>query len=100
MSMNFDLSLVLIFRPTKSIDVMVLGSSQALSWSTNFRMWCTVDVFIITGLSFNSWLIDGLNEEFSPLRVQLCLQTVNYDINHSNSIPATPYFLSLLRRMS
>ena len=41
-----------------------------------------------------------LNEECSPLRVQLCLRSVKYDMNHSNSIPTSPYFRSLLKRMS
>ena len=31
-----------------------------------------------------------LNEEFSSLRVQLCLRSVKYDMYHSNSIPTTP----------
>ena len=66
------LSLFLIFRPKESIGFMVLGSSQALSWSNNFRIWCTVEnreclldcesfvstsnVSIMIGLSVYPWL--------------------------------------------
>ena len=69
MSMNFDLSLFLIFGLKESIDFMVLGSSQTLNWSTDFRIWCTVEnheflldcesfmlasnVSVTIGLSFN-----------------------------------------------